>query len=87
MLSLNAKNITEPIYQKAYLIDPLADGSSPVDAFAAPPGGIPVIFAGVGYDDNRAHSPDEHVRLSDFLNGARHIAYILNGFTDLSGAK
>jgi acetylornithine deacetylase/succinyl-diaminopimelate desuccinylase-like protein len=53
----------------------------------SPLGGIPVIFAGAGYADNRAHSPDEHVRLSDFLNGARHIACILNDFTDLSGAK
>jgi acetylornithine deacetylase/succinyl-diaminopimelate desuccinylase-like protein len=42
-----------------------------------------VLWAGVGYDNNRMHSPDEHVRLADFLNGARHIANILNGFADL----
>jgi acetylornithine deacetylase/succinyl-diaminopimelate desuccinylase-like protein len=82
-----AARTAEIVYQKAYLIDPLAGGSSPVYAFAAPLGGIPVIFAGVGYHDNRAHSPDEHVRLVDFLNGARHIAYILDDFADLSGVK
>jgi acetylornithine deacetylase/succinyl-diaminopimelate desuccinylase-like protein len=73
----------EAVYQKSYRIDPLIGGSSPIYAFAKPLGGIPVIWAGVGYDDNRAHSPDEHVRLVDFLNGSRHIAYILNGFADI----
>jgi acetylornithine deacetylase/succinyl-diaminopimelate desuccinylase-like protein len=73
----------EIIYQKTYLIDPLGGGSSPVYAFARPLGGIPVIWAGVGYADSRAHSPDENLRLSDFVNGARHIAYILEGFADL----
>jgi acetylornithine deacetylase/succinyl-diaminopimelate desuccinylase-like protein len=73
----------EDIYQKSYMIDPLAGGSSPIYAFARPLGGIPVLFAGVAYADNRAHSPDEHVRLVDFLHGTRHIAHILNGFADL----
>ncbi|MCL6554366.1 MAG: hypothetical protein K6W08_14790 [Firmicutes bacterium] len=35
------------------------------------------------YSDNRTHAPDEHVRLADFLNGARHIARILEGFAAL----
>ena len=78
-----AARTAEAVYQKSYRIDPLAGGSSPIYAFAGPLGGIPVLFAGVGYDDNRAHSPDEHVRLADFLNGARHIALILDGFADL----
>jgi len=37
-------------------------------------------MAGVGYADNRTHSPDEHVRFSDFLNASRHIARIIDGF-------
>jgi acetylornithine deacetylase/succinyl-diaminopimelate desuccinylase-like protein len=74
----------EAVYQHPYRIDPLAGGSSPIYAFAGPLGGIPVVWAGVGYSNNRAHSPDEHVRLVDFLNGARHIAYILDGFADLT---
>ena len=39
-----------------------------------------MVTAGVGYWDNRTHAPDEHVRLDDLLNGARHIARIVNGF-------
>ena len=78
-----AARTAEAIYHKAYLIDPLAGGSSPVYAFANPLGGIPVIWAGVSYAESREHSPDENLRLVDFLNGARHIAYILNEFADL----
>jgi acetylornithine deacetylase/succinyl-diaminopimelate desuccinylase-like protein len=82
LVQLTART-AEAIYRKSYQIDPLAGGSSPVYAFARPLGGIPVIWAGVGYADSRAHSPDENLRLADFLNGARHIAYILEGFADL----
>jgi len=39
------------------------------------------VDAGIGYWDNRAHAPDENIRLQDFLNGARHLARILEGFS------
>jgi acetylornithine deacetylase/succinyl-diaminopimelate desuccinylase-like protein len=72
----------EEVYGRPAVLHPLGGGSSPVYAFATPLG-IPVVTAGVGYADNRTHAPDEHVRLSDFLNAARHIARILDGFADL----
>jgi acetylornithine deacetylase/succinyl-diaminopimelate desuccinylase-like protein len=78
-----AARTAEEVYRQPYQIDPLAGGSSPIYAFAGPLGNIPVLWAGVGYADNRAHSPDEHVRLQDLLNGARHIARILDGFAGL----
>jgi acetylornithine deacetylase/succinyl-diaminopimelate desuccinylase-like protein len=53
-------------------------------AFAKPLGNIPVVMAGTGYDGNNAHAPDEHIRLGDFNNGARHIARILDGFGSIS---
>ena len=81
---LLAKRNAEAVYSRAYRIAPLAGGSSPIYAFAAPLGDIPVISAGVGNSNNRAHSPDEYVRLDDFLNGARHIARILNDFAKLT---
>jgi acetylornithine deacetylase/succinyl-diaminopimelate desuccinylase-like protein len=73
----------EEVYGKPEVIRPMGGGSSPIYAFAQPLGGIPVVWAGTGYWDNRAHSPDEHIRLVDFLNGTRHIARILNGFAGL----
>lgn len=74
----------EAVYQKPYLMIPSTGGSSPVYAFAKPLGGIPVVSAGIGYGvSNRAHAPDEFVRLEDFLNGARHLARIVDGFAGL----
>jgi acetylornithine deacetylase/succinyl-diaminopimelate desuccinylase-like protein len=37
----------------------------------------------VGYPGCRAHAPDEHVRLADFLSGSQHLARILDGFAKL----
>lgn len=62
---------------------PLSGGSSPAYAFSAPLGNIPVVHAGVGYPNAGAHAPDENMRIGDFVNGARHIARLLNGFGDL----
>ena len=72
----------EEVYGKPALLTPLQGGSSPVYAFARPLG-ITVVTAGVGYPGSRTHAPDENVRLQDFLNAARHIGRILDGFADL----
>jgi len=72
----------EEVYGLPAMIVPLTGGSSPVYAFAGPLN-IPVVTAGVGYIGSRTHSPNEHVRLDDFLKGARHIARIMDGFADL----
>jgi acetylornithine deacetylase/succinyl-diaminopimelate desuccinylase-like protein len=72
----------EEVYQKPSYRFPMHGGSSPIYAFAGPLN-IPVVTAGIGYPGARTHAPDEHVRLNDFLNGARHIARILDGFADL----
>jgi acetylornithine deacetylase/succinyl-diaminopimelate desuccinylase-like protein len=73
----------EAVYGKPSVITPLVGGSSPIYAFAKPLGGIPVVTAGIGYWNNRTHAPDEHVRLEDFVKGAKHIARIIDGFGDL----
>jgi acetylornithine deacetylase/succinyl-diaminopimelate desuccinylase-like protein len=72
----------EAVYGKKARLDPLGGGSSPAYAFAKPLG-ISVVDAGIGYWDGRAHAPDENIRIEDFLNGARHLAMILDGFADL----
>lgn len=81
-VSLAAEAATS-VYGQTALLDPLVGGSSPVYAFAKPLGDIPVITAGTGYVNNRIHAPDEHVRIVDFLNGARHIARIIDGFSKI----
>jgi acetylornithine deacetylase/succinyl-diaminopimelate desuccinylase-like protein len=72
----------EEVYGVASLVMPISGGSSPIYAFAGPLG-IPVVTAGVGYLGSRTHSPDEHVRLDHFLDGARHIARIVDGFAGI----
>ncbi len=73
------RETAEEVYGAPSSISPLSGGSTPIYAFAGPLG-IPVVTAGVGYPGGRAHAPDEHVRIGDFLQGARHIARILDGF-------
>jgi acetylornithine deacetylase/succinyl-diaminopimelate desuccinylase-like protein len=73
-------NSAEEVYGKSSLLDPLTGGSSPVYAFANPLGGIPMVAAGINYPGGRAHAPNEHFRIDDFLKGARHIARIFDGF-------
>lgn len=68
------------VYGHDCSVVPLSGGSTPIYAFAGPLGGIPVVTAGIGYPGARAHSPDEHVRIEDFLQGCRHLARILEGF-------
>ncbi len=72
----------QEIYGHPTLLSPIGGGSSPMYAFAKPLD-IPIVTCGVGYANNRTHAPDEHVRLVDFLNAARHIGRILNEFADL----
>ena len=62
---------------------PLGGGSSPAYAFSGPLGNIPVVHAGIGYPNANGHAPDENMRISDFVNGARHIARLIDGFADI----
>ena len=73
----------QDVYGHPTQIVPISGGSTPIYAFSGPLGGIPVVFAGVGYWDNRIHAPNEHVRVQDFLNGARHVARIMDGFGEI----
>lgn len=82
LVALTARTAKE-IYGVPSLLAPMRGGSSPVYAFAGPLG-IPVVTAGVGYGDNRSHAPDEHMRIQDFFNAARHIGRVLNGFAGLA---
>ncbi|HEY7122590.1 MAG TPA: M20/M25/M40 family metallo-hydrolase [Ktedonobacterales bacterium] len=82
LIQLNLRTGKE-VYGVAGRVVPLIGGTSPVYAIARPLGNIPVISPGVGYWDNKTHAPDEHVRVTDFQNAARHIGRILDEFADL----
>jgi acetylornithine deacetylase/succinyl-diaminopimelate desuccinylase-like protein len=68
------------VYGKELQMGPLGGGSSPIYAFAGPLGDIPVLWAGVGGPNGRAHSPDENIVIENFVNGSRYLARILEEF-------
>jgi acetylornithine deacetylase/succinyl-diaminopimelate desuccinylase-like protein len=68
------------VFGRPSLIDPMVGGSGPMHLFFEALGPVPIVFAGIQYWDNRAHAPDEHIRLQDFANGARHLARIVENF-------
>jgi acetylornithine deacetylase/succinyl-diaminopimelate desuccinylase-like protein len=68
------------VYGKELQMAPLSGGSSPIYAFAGPLGDIPVLWAGVGGPNGRAHSPDENIVIENFVNGTRYLARILEEF-------
>lgn len=77
----------EEVYGVPAIIYPMVGGSSPIYAFRNPLGGIPVISPGIGYWDNRAHAPNEHFRIADFLAATRHLARVMNEFANLAHSK
>ncbi|HET7419019.1 MAG TPA: M20/M25/M40 family metallo-hydrolase [Candidatus Dormibacteraeota bacterium] len=71
--------VAEEVYGKPAIIVPLTGGTTPMFLFTRQ--GVPVINPGVGWGSrNRAHSPNEFMRLGDFENAARHIARLLIRF-------
>jgi len=71
------------VYPVPALLYPMVGGSSPIYAFKQPLGNIPVVNPGIGYWDNRAHAPNEHIRIDDFAQATRHIARVMDGFASL----
>jgi acetylornithine deacetylase/succinyl-diaminopimelate desuccinylase-like protein len=68
------------VYEKPPVITPLSAGSGPIYLFTNILR-IPMTGAGVGYYGSRAHAPDENIRINDFINGVRHVAYTLINFS------
>ncbi len=69
----------EQVYGHRPAIVPSMAGTGPVHILCAQ-FGVPVVTAGVGYADSRAHAPDENIRIADFFAGTRYIAALLDQF-------
>lgn len=68
----------EEVYSLPPRVIPLSGGTTPMSLFTGE--GIPVVAPGVGYWANRAHSPNEHVRLEDFSRAVKHLARVMSRF-------
>ncbi|TET73773.1 MAG: M20/M25/M40 family metallo-hydrolase [Dehalococcoidia bacterium] len=64
------------VYGVEPVIVPSMAGSGPMYSFTDTLG-LPTALIGVTYPGSRPHAPDEHIRLADFILGAKHIAALL----------
>jgi acetylornithine deacetylase/succinyl-diaminopimelate desuccinylase-like protein len=71
----------EEVYGLPARVTPLTGGTTPLYLFTRQ--GVPVVAPGVGYHQNNAHGPNEHVRLDDFRRAARHLARVMQRFAAL----
>ncbi|HEY7727466.1 MAG TPA: M20/M25/M40 family metallo-hydrolase [Candidatus Eisenbacteria bacterium] len=69
----------EPVYGRKMMIVPMVGGSGPVHMFLHDLG-LPVVTAGLGYPETRAHAPNENIVLEHYLKHAKHVVRILGEF-------
>jgi len=67
------------IYGREPLIFPSMAGTGPMHVLTAAQG-IPTVGTGVGYAHSNNHAPNENIRITDFVDGMKHIAMILHLF-------
>ena len=60
-------------------VAPMIGGSGPNHAFIEELG-VPIVCAGLGYGDTRAHAPDENFRIDLYVKHAKHVARLMEGF-------
>jgi len=72
-----AVQAAEEVYKHRPAVLPLMAGTGPVHLLCGQ-FGVPIITAGIGYADSRAHAPNENIRLADFFEGVRYIATLLD---------
>ena len=80
-----AADTARDVYGVEPLIVPMVGGSGPIHPFVA---GLrqPVVTCGVGYPGARVHAPNENLRVSDLVRGARHTARFLLAVCERYGA-
>ena len=71
----------EPVYGQPMEIVPMVGGSGPNYPFIENLH-LPIVTAGIGHPGSQAHAPNENIRLDLYLKGARHIARILQAFSE-----
>jgi len=71
----------QEVYGKPARLIPLNGGTTPMYLFTEK--GVPVVAPGVGFHNaNRAHSPNEFVRVADFERAVRHLARLVLRFAE-----
>ena len=72
-----AVRTAESVYGHSPFIIPMMSGTGPVhvlcDQFD-----VPIVTAGVGYANSRAHAPNENIRIADFVEHQKYVARLLD---------
>ncbi len=71
-----AARTAERIYEHPPTLIPMMSGTGPVHILCGQ-FGVPMVTAGVGYAGSRAHAPNEHIHVADFVAGTQYIAALL----------
>jgi acetylornithine deacetylase/succinyl-diaminopimelate desuccinylase-like protein len=77
-----AAQTAESIYGHRPALIPMMSGTGPVYVLCGQ-FGVPMITAGVGYAGSRAHAPDEHITVADFVAGTKYIAMLMEALSDV----
>lgn len=67
------------VYGRRALLSPITGGSGPMYPFVHDLG-LPVATPGISYPGTRAHAPNEHFRIDDFVKGTKYTARIIERF-------
>jgi acetylornithine deacetylase/succinyl-diaminopimelate desuccinylase-like protein len=77
--TLTAVRAAERVYGHTPSVLPMMSGTGPVHALCGQ-FGVPIVTAGVGYSGSRAHGPNEHIHIADFVEGIKYIVAFLDEF-------
>ncbi len=69
----------EEVFETPMELVPMIGGSGPNYPFVHELK-LPVVTAGLGYPDTKAHAPNENIRLDLYLKHARHMARVIREF-------
>ena len=72
-------NTAKDVYGVPMLIVPMSGGSGP-NFIVQEALHIPIASLGAGYPGTGAHSPNENIRIADYLKSAKHIVRVLEAF-------
>lgn len=72
-------NTAKEVYGVPMLIVPMSGGSGP-NFIVQEALHIPIASLGAGYPGTGAHSPNENIRITDYLQSAKHIVRVLEAF-------
>ena len=69
------------VYNLEPVIHPTAKGTGPMYDLCGRLE-MPCVSTGVGYPESNLHAPNENIRVTDFIDGIKHIALIMRRFAE-----